>query len=76
MATDVILPKLGFSVGEATVSEWLVSDGGEVRKGEPLFVMESEKSTEEIDSPASGVLKILVEAGEEREVGTILGTIE
>ena len=70
MTTDVILPKLGFAVGEAAVGEWLVADGGTVKQGEPLFIVESEKSAEEIESPASGVLKILLEAGEEREVGT------
>lgn len=73
--TEVLLPKLGFSVNEATVSEWLVEDGGEAKQGEPLFVLESDKSTQEIEAPASGVLKILVPAGESREVGTVIATI-
>lgn len=76
MTTEVLLPKLGFSVNEAAVSEWLVADGAQATQGEPLFVLESDKSTQEIEAPASGVLKILVPAGETREVGTVLAKIE
>lgn len=59
MATEVILPKLGFSMNE----------------GEPLFALESDKSTQEVEAPASGTLKILKPAGETYEVGTILAEI-
>jgi pyruvate/2-oxoglutarate dehydrogenase complex dihydrolipoamide acyltransferase (E2) component len=75
MATEVILPKLGFSMNEGLLSEWLIADGGEVKEGEPLFALESDKSTQEVESPASGTLKILKEPGETYEVGTILGEI-
>lgn len=75
MATQVILPKLGFSMNEGLLSEWLVADGSEVKEGEPLFALESDKSTQEVDSPASGTLKILKQTGETYEVGTVLGEI-
>lgn len=75
MATEIILPKLGFSVNEALLVEWMVSDGGEVKKGELLFSVESEKSVQEIEAPADGVLKILQPAGETYEVGTVIGEI-
>ncbi|MGJ0239742.1 lipoyl domain-containing protein [uncultured Novosphingobium sp.] len=76
MATEILLPKLGFSMNEGTLSEWLVSDGATVNEGDPLFSLESDKSTNEVESPATGTLKILKQTGETYEVGTVLGTIE
>jgi len=75
MTTPIILPKLGFSMNEGTLAEWLVPDGGEAREGEPLFALESEKSTQEVEAPATGTLRILVQAGETCDVGTVLGEI-
>jgi pyruvate/2-oxoglutarate dehydrogenase complex dihydrolipoamide acyltransferase (E2) component len=75
MATEVILPKLGFSMNEGNLAEWMVADGGQVKEGEPLFALESDKSTQEVEAPASGTLKILKQAGETYEVGTILAEI-
>lgn len=76
MATDIILPKIGFSMNEGTLAEWLVEDGGQAVEGQPLYSLESDKSTNEVDAPASGTLRILTEVGETYEVGTILGRIE
>lgn len=76
MATDIILPKLGFSMNEGTLTEWLVADGGNAVEGEPLFALESDKSVQEVEAPATGVLKIFKETGEVYEVGTVLGTID
>lgn len=76
MAVDVLLPKIGFSMNEGTLAEWLVPDGGQAVEGEPLYALESEKSTQEVDSPASGVLRIVAQIGETYEVGTLLATIE
>jgi pyruvate/2-oxoglutarate dehydrogenase complex dihydrolipoamide acyltransferase (E2) component len=76
MSVDVLLPKLGFSMNEGQVAEWLAPDGGEVSAGQPLFVLESEKSSNEIEAPASGVLRILKPTNETFEVGTVLATIE
>jgi len=75
MATDILLPKLGFTMTEGVVSEWLVQSGAAVSEGQPLFVLEAEKTSQEIEAPASGTLTILVDAGQEAEVGTVLGTI-
>jgi pyruvate/2-oxoglutarate dehydrogenase complex dihydrolipoamide acyltransferase (E2) component len=76
MAVDVLLPKLGFSMNEGMLSEWLVADGGQAVEGQPLYALESEKSTQEVESPATGTLKIVAEIGETYEVGTLLATIE
>lgn len=76
MATEVLLPKIGFSMNEGTLAEWLVADGGEAVEGQPLFSLESDKSTNEVDSPATGTLRILKQTGETYEVGTVIGMIE
>jgi len=71
-----LLPKIGFSMNEGTLAEWLVEDGGQAVEGQPLYALESEKSTQEVESPASGTLKIIAQIGETYEVGTLLATIE
>lgn len=76
MATEVLLPKLGFSMNEGQLAEWLVPDGGQAVEGQPLFALESEKSTQEVESPASGTLRIIKPIGETYEVGTVLAVIE
>jgi pyruvate/2-oxoglutarate dehydrogenase complex dihydrolipoamide acyltransferase (E2) component len=76
MAFDILLPKIGFSMNEGTLAEWLVADGAHVAEGEPLYALESDKSTQEVESPATGTLKIVAAVGETYGVGTLLGTIE
>jgi pyruvate/2-oxoglutarate dehydrogenase complex dihydrolipoamide acyltransferase (E2) component len=71
----ILLPKLGFSMNEGTLAEWLVKDGDRIEKGQPLLSLESEKSVQEIPAPATGVVHIIVTAGETCEVGTVLGEI-
>jgi pyruvate/2-oxoglutarate dehydrogenase complex dihydrolipoamide acyltransferase (E2) component len=75
MITEVLLPKLGFSMNEGELVEWLVADGGQAVAGEPLYSLESDKSTQEIEAPVSGTLKILKPVGETYVVGTVLGEI-
>lgn len=76
MATEIILPKIGFSMSEGVLAEWLVADGAPVTEGAPLYTLESDKSATEVEAPVSGVLRILKPVGETYPVGTILGTIE
>jgi pyruvate/2-oxoglutarate dehydrogenase complex dihydrolipoamide acyltransferase (E2) component len=76
MATDILLPKLGFSMTEGQIAEWLVADGAQVSEGDPLYLLEADKSTNEVEAPASGTLRIAAEVGETYEVGTVLGHIE
>ena len=75
MTTKIVLPKIGFSMEEAVLAEWLVADGTEVKEGDPIFVLESDKSQQEIEASASGVLKIIGEVGETYKVGEVLGEI-
>ncbi len=75
MSTEILFPKLGFTMDEGTLAQWLVADGAEIREGEPLYVLESEKSVMEIESPATGRLRIGAQAGEVYQVGAVLGEI-
>jgi pyruvate/2-oxoglutarate dehydrogenase complex dihydrolipoamide acyltransferase (E2) component len=76
MSTEVLLPKIGFAMNEAVLSEWLADDGAPVVAGQPLYSIESDKSVEEIESPASGTLKIIAAVGETYPVGTVLAEIQ
>jgi len=76
MTTEVLLPKIGFSMNEGVLIRWLVADGAAVSQGQPLYELESEKSVQEVEAPASGRLRIIVPAtGETYPVGTVLGEI-
>jgi pyruvate/2-oxoglutarate dehydrogenase complex dihydrolipoamide acyltransferase (E2) component len=75
MSEEIILPKLGFSMTEGTLTEWLFEDGAEVSEGELLYLLESDKSVQEIEAPTGGTLRILKAAGETYPVGTVLGEI-
>lgn len=75
MAVEVLLPKIGFSMNEGAVAEWLAADGADVVEGQALFLLEADKSTNEVESPATGTLTIIAAVGETYEVGTVLATI-
>ncbi|HEY3654705.1 MAG TPA: lipoyl domain-containing protein [Steroidobacteraceae bacterium] len=72
---EIIVPKLGFSMEEGTLAEWLLPDGSHVEKGAPLYTLESDKSAQEIESPGAGTLKILADAGGTYRVGTVIGLL-
>jgi pyruvate dehydrogenase E2 component (dihydrolipoamide acetyltransferase) len=76
MARDVIMPKLGLTMTEGLLAEWLVEDGAAIRSGQPIFVVETEKTSIEVEAEADGVLKRQVEAGETVPVATVVGVIE
>lgn len=76
MSTEILLPKIGFSMNEGVIAEWFVADGATVNEGDPLYSIEADKSTNEVESPASGTLRIVAEVGETYEVGTLLGYID
>jgi pyruvate/2-oxoglutarate dehydrogenase complex dihydrolipoamide acyltransferase (E2) component len=75
MAFQVTIPKIGFSMNEGILSEWLAEDGSYVTEGQLLYALESDKSTNEVESPATGTLKIIGEVGETYEVGVVIAEI-
>ncbi|MEO9468385.1 biotin/lipoyl-containing protein [Parasphingorhabdus sp.] len=77
MATEIRIPKLGFSMEVGTLAEWLVPDGSDVTEGQDIYALENDKATQEVESPATGKLKIVIsETGEEYPVGELIGIIE
>jgi pyruvate/2-oxoglutarate dehydrogenase complex dihydrolipoamide acyltransferase (E2) component len=76
LATEIMLPQIGFAMTEGTISEWLAVDGARLEAGQPLFVLEADKSVNEIEAPAAGILRILKAAGDTYPVGTVLGLVE
>ena len=80
MATDtqveVVMPQMGVSVSEGTITKWLKSEGEPIARDESLLEISTDKVDTEIPSPAEGVVaKILVQEGETVEVGTVLAVI-
>jgi pyruvate dehydrogenase E2 component (dihydrolipoamide acetyltransferase) len=75
-AVDVVMPQMGVSVSEGTVTKWLKSEGEQIEADEALLEISTDKVDTEVPSPASGTLtQILVQEGETVEVGTKLAQI-
>jgi len=76
MPTDIIMPQMGESIVEGTITKWLKKPGDKVQRDEPLFEISTDKVDAEIPAPASGVLQeIKVTEGTTVSVNTIVGTI-
>src|SRR5579859_3728279 len=75
-ATDVVMPQMGVSVAEGTITRWLKQEGEHVEADEPLLEISTDKIDTEVPSPATGTLtQILVQEGETVDVGTKLAQI-
>ena len=75
-AVDVVMPQMGVSVSEGTITRWLKQEGEQVEADEPLLEISTDKVDTEVPSPASGTLtQVLVQEGETVDVGTKLGQI-
>ena len=76
MPTDVIMPQMGESIVEGTITKWLKKPGEKVQRDEPLFEISTDKVDAEIPSPAAGVLQEIKAAeGSTVQVNTVVGTI-
>src|SRR5690242_952170 len=75
-AIDVVMPQMGVSVSEGTVTKWLKHEGEQIEADEPLLEISTDKVDTEVPSPGSGTLtQILVQEGETVAVGTKLAQI-
>ena len=75
--TDIVMPQMGESIVEGTLTKWLKKPGEKVERDEPLFEISTDKVDTEIPSPAAGVLKeVLVEEGKTVAISTVVGRIE
>jgi len=77
MPTDVIMPQMGESIFEGTLTKWLKKPGDKVQRDEPLFEISTDKVDAEIPAPASGVLKeVKIKEGTTVQVNTVVGIID
>ena len=76
MPTDVIMPQMGESIFEGTITKWLKKQGDTVQRDEPLFEISTDKVDAEIPSPASGVLtEVKIAEGNTVQINTVVGVI-
>src|SRR4029078_11361160 len=74
--TKVIMPQMGESIFEGTITKWLKKPGDKVERDEPLFEISTDKVDSEIHSPAAGTLQdILVKEGETVQINTVVAVI-
>src|SRR5674476_51010 len=74
---DVIMPQMGESIAEGTLSRWLKAVGDEVKRDEPIFEISTDKVDAEIPAPAAGILaEILVQQGQTVAVQTVVARLE
>jgi 2-oxoglutarate dehydrogenase E2 component (dihydrolipoamide succinyltransferase) len=74
---DVVMPQMGESIAQGTITKWLKSPGDKVEKDETLFEIATDKVDAEIPSPAAGTLgQILIEEGATVDVGTIVAKLD
>lgn len=76
MSTEICIPGLGAGMAEGLLVEWHVQDGATVSAGDMLYTIESEKTAQDVESPAAGVIRLSGQAGETYAVGTAVATIE
>ena len=75
MATEVKLPRLGQGMESGVIVRWLKSEGDTVAKGEPLYELDTDKVTQEVEAEVDGVLEKIVVAEGEVEVGATVAII-
>ena len=76
MSTPITIPSLGESINEVVLGQWLAEDGTWVDRDAPLIEIESDKVTQELPSPVSGLLKIDKATGEDCLIGDIIGSVD
>ncbi len=77
MAVDIVMPQMGESIFEGTITKWLKKPGDKVERDEPLFEISTDKVDAEIPSPSAGVLKeIKVAEGKTVPIQTVVGVID
>jgi len=69
---EIVMPRLSDSMEEGTILKWLMSDGDEVQRGDPLAEIETDKATLTYEADAAGVLTIVAAAGETHPIGTVI----
>ena len=75
MATEIILPRVDMDMASGQISRWFITEGASVKKGDPLFEIETDKAAMDIDASVSGILRDLAPIGVQIPVGQTVGWI-
>jgi pyruvate/2-oxoglutarate dehydrogenase complex dihydrolipoamide acyltransferase (E2) component len=75
VAQDLRIPKLGVTMTEGVIAEWLVSDGETVEPGQPVYTLETDKTSTDIEAPAGGRITLVGKVDETYPVGTVIASI-
>lgn len=75
MIVEIIMPKLGIYEGDVTLIDWLVESGMEVDIGDPLFIMETEKTETEMEAEDAGFVLRVADPGLTAPIGTQIGWV-
>ncbi len=76
MSIDIKVPAAGESITSANIGRWHKPDGSAVRKGEVLVTLETDKVSNELESPVDGILQIIVAEGTEVNIGTVIASVK
>ncbi len=76
MANEIRIPSVGESITSGTIAEWLVENGAHVEAGDAVLMLETDKISTEVPAEHSGTVSIQVEAGEEVDIGAVVGSID
>ena len=76
MSVDILVPSVGESITQGVLARWIKHDGDMVKQGDELFELETEKTTVEVPSQASGILHAVIAEGSTVEIGQKAGTID
>ena len=76
MAADVRIPAVGESITTGTIAKWHQANGATVQQGDTLLTLETDKVSNDLEAESAGVLHILVDEGEEVEIGAVVATID
>jgi pyruvate/2-oxoglutarate dehydrogenase complex dihydrolipoamide acyltransferase (E2) component len=75
MATEVTVPRLGDEMESGVLIRWLVADGAHVSRGDPIYELDTDKVTQEVEAEADGPIRIVAEPGGSYGVGATLAWI-
>ena len=75
MASEITMPQLGLTMTTGTVSQWLKQDGDEVKKGDEIVEVETDKISNIVEAHEDGVLQIVMQEGDEGPVKAVMGYI-
>lgn len=76
MAIEIRAPRLGVTVTQIRIVEWLVEDGASVTEGEAILLFDTDKVQHELEAPATGTIRLLTQVDDECPIGMVIAEVE